>query len=38
MWLWCCWKDLDDSDLMEFMFCDLDLGCGKYEIFNDFCH
>jgi hypothetical protein len=18
MWLWCCWKDLDDSNLIEF--------------------
>jgi hypothetical protein len=18
MWLWCCWKDLDEQDLMEF--------------------
>jgi hypothetical protein len=20
MWLWCCWKDLDEQDLMEFIW------------------
>ncbi len=40
--LWCAFeavrKDLDDSDLMEIMLWDLDLGCGKSENFSDFCH
>jgi hypothetical protein len=38
MCIWSCWKDLDDSDLMEFMLRDLDLECGKSENFSDFCH
>jgi len=35
MCLWCCWKDLDDSNLIRFMLLDLNLGCGWYAIFND---
>ncbi len=32
MCCWCCWKDLDDSDLIKFMLWDLNLGCGRYGI------
>ncbi len=38
MCLWCCWKDLDNSNWMEFMLWDLGLECWKYGIFSDFCH
>jgi len=34
----CCWKALDNSNLMKFMVWDLDLGFEKYGIFSDFCH
>ncbi len=30
MCLWCSWKDLDEQDLMEFIWYDLDSKCGKY--------
>jgi hypothetical protein len=30
MWLWCCWKDLDEQDLMEFIFQDLDSERGRH--------
>jgi hypothetical protein len=26
----CCWKDLDEHDLMEFICKDLDSECGRY--------
>jgi hypothetical protein len=29
MCLWCSWKDLDEQDLMEFIWQDLDLECGR---------
>jgi hypothetical protein len=30
MCLWCFWKDLDEQDLMEFIWYDLDSECGRY--------
>jgi hypothetical protein len=27
MCFWCCWKDLDEQDLMEFIWKDLDSEC-----------
>ncbi len=30
MCLWCCWKDLNEQDLMEFMWYDLDSESGRY--------
>jgi hypothetical protein len=30
MCLWCCWKDLDEQDLWEFIWEDLDSECGRY--------
>jgi len=30
MCLWCCWKDLDEQDLMEFVWYDLDSEYGRY--------
>ncbi len=27
---WCCWKDLEEQDLMEYVLEDLDLGWGRY--------
>jgi len=30
MSLWCCWKDLNEQDLMEFMWYDLDSESGRY--------
>jgi hypothetical protein len=28
MCIWCCWKDLEEQDLMEYISCDLDLDGG----------
>jgi hypothetical protein len=30
MCLWFCWEDLDEQDLMEFIWLDLDSECGRY--------
>ncbi len=30
MCLWCCWKDLDEQDLMEFIWYDLNSECERY--------
>ncbi len=30
MCLWCYWKDLDEQNLMEFIWQDLDSECGRY--------
>jgi hypothetical protein len=38
MCLWCCWKDLDEQDLMEFIWQDLDSKCGRdIDFKSDFC-
>ncbi len=29
MCLWCCWKDLDEQDLVEFIWQDLDSERGR---------
>jgi hypothetical protein len=31
MCLWCCWKDLDEQDLMEFIWQDLDSNVGDID-------
>jgi hypothetical protein len=31
MCVWCCTKDLDEQDLMEFIWYGLDLGCGNID-------
>jgi hypothetical protein len=36
MCLWCCWKDLDEQDLMEFIWKDLDSECGEILILKRF--
>jgi hypothetical protein len=36
IFLWCCWKDLDEQDLMEFIWKDLDSECGRYWFWSDF--
>jgi len=33
---WCCWKDLEEQDLMEYVLEDLDLGWGRYWVFKWF--
>jgi hypothetical protein len=30
MCLWCCWKDLDEQELMEFIWEGLNSECGRY--------
>jgi hypothetical protein len=35
MGLWSCWKDLDEQDLMEFIWLDLSSECERY--LSDFC-
>ncbi len=35
MYLWCCWKDLDEQDLMEYIWQDSNLEHGKYLFLRD---
>ncbi len=37
MCLWCCWKDLDEQDSMEFIWEDLDSECGRYWLIPSPC-
>jgi hypothetical protein len=37
MCLWCAWKELDEQDLMEFIWQDLNAGCRRYCFLSDFC-
>jgi hypothetical protein len=37
MGLWCCWKDLDEQDLMEFIWLDSHSECERYWFLSDFC-
>jgi hypothetical protein len=37
MCLWCCWKDPDEQDLMEFIWEVWDSECGRYWFLIDFC-
>jgi len=39
MCFWCCWKDLDEQDLMEFIWYDLDSEYMRdIDFLSDFCH